>query len=97
VEQGAEVRSVGPVFTLLGTNVNGVALVIVVKGVDTSCDIGDHGIGKGVVAMFSVHLDDAEVAIVLAIKVQHALHLLVAYVVIIDDEALCRNGTCRLN
>jgi len=88
VNNGAEISAVRPVLALLGAEVDGVALEVVVHGVDTSGDIDDHCVGQSVEAMLSVHFNDTEVAIEFAVEIEDTLHLLVAAVVIVGDEAL---------
>lgn len=85
VDNSAEVGSIGPVFSFLGAEIDGVTLVVIVEGVDTSRDVFNHGVSEGVVSVFSIHFDDAKVAIELPIKIEDALELSIAQIVSVDD------------
>ena len=97
VDNCAEVSSIGPVFTFLGTEIDGVTLVVIVESVDTSCDVLNHGVSESVVAVFSVHFDDSKVTIELSIKIEYALELSVAQIVCVDDKVLGGDGSGGIN
>lgn len=97
VDQCSEVRSVRPVFTFLCANINGVALVVIIHGIDTAGDVFNHHISEGVKAMFAIHFHDAKIAIHLTIEVKNALDLFIALVLVAVLQSLGGDGPVRVN
>ena len=97
VEQGSEICAVGPVFALLRADINSVALVVIIHGVNTASDVLNHHVCEGVEAMLSVHFYHSEIAVDLAVEVEESLNVLVSFVFVAVLQSLRGYGPLRVS
>jgi hypothetical protein len=71
VRDRPEVRAVGPVFVLVGSEVDGVAERVAVHRVDPANDVVDQLRRERVIAVLAIHLDHAEIVYGVAVNVVH--------------------------